>query len=1328
MKKLVFTLSFLIFGFVSLSAQHLEKTWGFHGAVSIIKPTEDYIYVGGDMDYYGPQTGSVALLKTNDVTPDLKFPLVEGGKVIACASDGKGGWYIGGTFTKVGGVERLHIAQISADGYVTNWNPTADGEVTKIVVYGNYVYVAGYFSRIGGLERHYLAKLKKTDGSAVDNWNPKPDEMVFAIAPAGNYIYVGGRFLHIGGTTRQFLAKLKVSDGSLVTDWYPIPDHTVRAVVVHGGNVYVGGDFTSFWGIGAWYYAARLDTVNGGVGGHFWHPTPNHRVTDITIVNGNIFLAGEFTQLGIDTTVDRQFLASVEGYEGKPDLFFEPNPDNFLHGIKAYNGKLYVYGQFTHIGGLPIQRVARINVDYGLSIDQSWEPNPTSTVRDIAFNGNNVLIGGNFSSAGGKIIGNLVRLNKSDFTLDKSWGISLDGSVSTIAVDKDNVYIGGYFNYINGSYYPYIAKLSKTDGLPVADWMPFPDKVVTKIISRGDTLIVGGGFNNICGVQRDKIAMIKKDSPVAFDWHTSVSQGLEYGRIMDMDVKGNYVYAAGRFYNSSRTDIIYYFKRISLSTGGEDPNWDPAPDREVSTIFIHKNDIFVGGSFMMIGQQPVKHLAKLDVNSGMAYPNWNPMPDMAVSSITADNEYVYIAGEFQKLSTTPIKYVARLSYKYGQPDLNWTPNPNFTGTLGTDVYAVAIRKEKIFIGGIFNYVDSNLVSNFAVYTDDSYFNRIPPPPSKISTVSYDHSILLLWRKVFVEDLIKYNIYESTDTTKGYTFLTSVPATDTTYFVTGLKNGLKYYFKITAEDNDGNESEGSSTVAAVPNLVGGGLMAYYPFTNGESADSSGNDNNGVSYNVSPITDRFGNENSAFYFDGHSYLNCGKDKSLNPDTAMSVAFWINVKSNQVGNDSYPIIAKWDVNSGYFIELKNKKIKVVVNQNFQDSLRIPFNQWVFVAITFDSTTRRTKYYINGQLSQVKPFFPQHIAPSDSDLTIGYSEFAKSGKKFKGKLDDIRLYNRALTQAEIKKIFNYGNWQKIVPPTPQGLHCVGRDAKAIYLKWVPPANGSIVKYNFYANTAGSNLRYFGSLKAPDSLYGARIIKGTEQLLYYFQITSVDSFGRESNFSDSIAVYPPIYDAPEQLSPAENSSFYDTTSTIMFSWRKLYLVQNYRIKVGGDRDFYNLFADTLVSGDSDQVRLSLPKPLHPFYWKIRAENNCSEGPWSPTIFVDVVTKVEDNKVIPKKYFLEQNYPNPFGSGATNGNSFTTIRFGVPNKRQNTSAHVTLTVYNLLGQKVATLVDDEKSPGIYSVRFNALKLSSGIYFYRMKSGNYNNIKKMLIIK
>lgn len=98
------------------------------------------------------------------------------------------------------------------------------------------------------------------------------------------------------------------------------------------------------------------------------------------------------------------------------------------------------------------------------------------------------------------------------------------------------------------------------------------------------------------------------------------------------------------------------------------------------------------------------------------------------------------------------------------------------------------------------------------------------------------------------------------------------------------------------------------------------------------------------------------------------------------------------------------------------------------------------------------------------------------------------------------------------------------------------------------------------------------------------------------------------------------------------------------------------------------------------------------------------------------ITRVEDLRVIQNDYKIYQNYPNPF-------NPSTTIEFTIPKKEE-----VQLNIFNSLGQKIAVLIDEPLSNGNYRIDFNGQKYSSGVYFYQLKTKNYCEVKKMLLLK
>ncbi|MFN3872460.1 MAG: T9SS type A sorting domain-containing protein [Ignavibacterium sp.] len=168
-------------------------------------------------------------------------------------------------------------------------------------------------------------------------------------------------------------------------------------------------------------------------------------------------------------------------------------------------------------------------------------------------------------------------------------------------------------------------------------------------------------------------------------------------------------------------------------------------------------------------------------------------------------------------------------------------------------------------------------------------------------------------------------------------------------------------------------------------------------------------------------------------------------------------------------------------------------------------------------------------------------------------------------------------------------------------------------------------------------------------------------------------------------------------------------------------------------------FISTLFSDEADELIGNGTAPFTGFYkpykplnafqgldpygdWELKiidgyAGNDGALNAWSLQITLDSPTGIEDEyNLMPNDFVLYQNYPNPF-------NPSTKISWQSP-----VSSHQTLKVYDVLGNEVATLVDEFRDAGRYEIEFDASILSSGIYFYRLQAGSFIQTKKMILIK
>jgi hypothetical protein len=208
----------------------------------------------------------------------------------------------------------------------------------------------------------------------------------------------------------------------------------------------------------------------------------------------------------------------------------------------------------------------------------------------------------------------------------------------------------------------------------------------------------------------------------------------------------------------------------------------------------------------------------------------------------------------------------------------------------------------------------------------------------------------------------------------------------------------------------------------------GLVAYYPFA-GNAIDHSSFGNNGTVYGATLTTDRFGNMNSAYYFNGiNSDIEVSHTASLNPTQGITYCAWVDFYDlTKVG----AVMEKGrDVSVGYY------SIRFAPGQNLcagarfvEDAYPNPATgfaytavlpnqfQWYFVALTYNG--QKMKYYINGEVHDSLSV-SKTLGVTTEILAIGRHPFSGYDYWFNGKIDDVRIYNRALTADEMLILYN--------------------------------------------------------------------------------------------------------------------------------------------------------------------------------------------------------------------------------------------------------------------------------------------------------------------
>ena len=589
-------------------------------------------YIGGDFSRLNPDVTTRQAVYDTDTALSTGPLAVPSSSPLVSISDGNGGWYIGGSFTSVGGVTRNRLARISADGSLDNsFNPNVGGTVRALALNagGNVLYVGGEFTSVnGGTTRNRIAAVSATTGT-VTAFNPNASTAgsqvnALALDTATSTLYVGGSFTTIGGASRARLAALSTATG-LATSFNPNINSAftqVSSLALDTTNsvIYAGGNFTSVNGGTARNYVAAFNTSTGTATS--FDVSPNSLVNTVYYHAGSsvVYVGGGFSTVNGSTS--RSNLAAVHPSTGVATSF-NPRPNGSINTL-AYdttNDRLYAAGGFTLSDGNTRNYLAKLNVDG--SIDDSFAPELNGAVQAFALNraGTVLYIGGEFSSIDGEARNQLAAIDLTTGELT-DFNPNTDDEVNSLVLSPDGqtLYAGGDFYYVNGGVErPYLAAFDTQTG-GVTAFNPNPNSTVYEIAltQDGQTLYAGGGFGEVnSGTTRNFAAAFNTSTGVAndfnpnFDWEVVA---------LELDEENNVIYAGGDFYEAnggvSRPNIA------ALDAGtGVVTDFNPQTNNTVYDIVKDSNSdtIYAAGRFTTVnGGTTRNYTAAFDTNTGTA--------------------------------------------------------------------------------------------------------------------------------------------------------------------------------------------------------------------------------------------------------------------------------------------------------------------------------------------------------------------------------------------------------------------------------------------------------------------------------------------------------------------------------------------------------------------------------------------------------------------------------------------------------------------------------------------------------------------------------------
>jgi hypothetical protein len=300
-------------------------------------------------------------------------------------------------------------------------------------------------------------------------------------------------------------------------------------------------------------------------------------------------------------------------------------------------------------------------------------------------------------------------------------------------------------------------------------------------------------------------------------------------------------------------------------------------------------------------------------------------------------------------------------------------------------------------------------------------------------------------------------------------------------------------------------------AVLPNTADG-LVAYYPF-NGNALDESGNGNDGVVHGNTLVADRENNTNSAYSFNSSSYIGIPHNNSFNPNTFTIIGWIYRTRNCPVVADSCMIFNKEDryelgIRRGNTLQIGHINSSSNTDSGwFNTNIVIPELQWIFIAFQYDGT------YVTVHMNDASSVSTQArttLRQSTYPFLIGQrSKYVSS--PYAGILDDIRIYNRALTVAEIQHL--YQTTETKLNQTPLALFTTSATQDTapfsvnLDASTASDADGSIVSYQWQTDTGQSASGKTATLTFPQA--------GTYQLT----LTVTDDQGATSQAVKSITV-----------------------------------------------------------------------------------------------------------------------------------------------------------------------------------------------------------------
>ena len=651
-------------------------------------------YIAGDFDKLQSQTPyntTLDLVSDEVLSPKIKI----NGEIRVAISDGNGGFFIGGNFTKVNDQALSYLAHIDQNNNIVPFNVQVNQMVFTLLLENGVLYIGGNFTNINGSVRNFVAAVDSATG-ILTSWNPNPNNLVLKMHSSGGSILMCGNFTNIGGIARNYFCAVNPISGVL-NSWNPNPNQNIFNIEEHLGFIYLIGNYSSISGElrdGLSRYDAltlNLDTWDYGI--------TNGLVSGLCFSGSTMYMYGFFN--GIDG-FSRQNIAvyDLNTLSVLPNLL---NVNEQVLSGEVINGKVYFGGEFTTLNSAP--RYYLFRADANTAVVDIWDPKPSNFVKGFISDGVHMFLFGIFGKFGTQSASNLI-------TYDTATGqpsteqILLNGAVNSLKIEGNLLFLAGHFTEVNGQARNRMAIIDLTTGT-LSDWN-FNGFWDASNFNLHDNRLYFSHYNQVSSVH------LYNDD----DFITHVNLLDNNGQssdahVYDMSFSNDTLIVVGRFYyingiqrNSfalfdyTNDQVLALNPAVTFNSGGTDYYGT------VNTVTQEGAILYVGGMFDKAFGQTRKGLFSVNMSSS-ASAGIGPLMYGQVTDLEIRTDGLTVAGAFNlgALNRTNLVKVNLANNNL----INWAPNPNSLTNM------VKVLEGITLAFGTFSSVDSTLLEDIAIF-------------------------------------------------------------------------------------------------------------------------------------------------------------------------------------------------------------------------------------------------------------------------------------------------------------------------------------------------------------------------------------------------------------------------------------------------------------------------------------------------------------------------------------------------------------------------------------------------------------------------------------